>query len=588
MPSLLSFHLGSISRLNENCSDILWPGSRRVYNEKKRAKGMGENRTKEEFKKELEELRLKVRQLEEERLWAGEMGREGEACYFELFSESKDPIYVSSREGEILDVNRAAEDLFGYRREELIGMDISRLYADPADRQKFQRDIEPRGSVKDYEVRLRKKDGIGLYCLLSSTVRRSLQGDVIGYQGIIHDITRFREAERALRLSEEKFSTVFRSSPDWIAISTLEEGRFIDVNDAFLEITGFSREEVIGHTSVELGMWVDAGERAKMVEMLRRDGAIKDQETRYRLKSGDVRIMLRSAELVEMGGETCIINVTRDITQRKRAEEEIKKLNRELKRRVKELLDANRELDAFSFTVSHDLRTPLVAIGGFARRLRKRHLGGLNREATEMLEAIEKSVEKMQGLIDALLALSRSGRQQIHFSMVDMDGLARSVFAELRTTGPERKILLKAEKLLPVEADESLMRQVFVNLLSNAFKFTLPRETAVIEVDCKAGDEAVTYSVKDNGIGFDMIEADKLFNVFQRLRSGKDFEGTGIGLSIVHRIIARHGGSIRAEGRPGQGAAFYFTLPVKQNGEKGAGEDVAAERATDAVADQRR
>jgi PAS domain S-box-containing protein len=555
---------------------------------RREAIGMDDNRTKEELGKELEELRLKVRKLEEERLWAGEKVRQGQACYSDLFSESKDTIYVSSREGEILDVNRASEDLFGYRREELIGMDISTLYADPADRQKFQSDIEAKGAVKDYEVRLRKKDGTELYCLISSTVRRSTEGNVAGYQGIIHDITRFRKAERALRLSEEKFSTVFRSSPDWIAISTLEDGRFIDVNEAFLKITGFSREEVIGRTSAELGMWVDAGERAKMVEMLRRDKAIKDQETRYRLKSGEVRIMLRSAELVEMGGETCIINVTRDITERKRAEEEIRKLNRELEKRVKELLDANRELDAFSFTVSHDLRTPLVAIGGFARRLRKRHAGVLNREAGEMLEAIEKSVGKMEGLIDALLALSRSGRQQIHFSLVDMDELVRSVFDELRTAVPERKILLNAGKLLPVEADKPLMRQVFVNLLSNAFKFTLPRETAVIEVDCSAVGEGVVYSVKDNGIGFDMVEADKLFNVFQRLRSGDDFEGTGIGLSIVHRIIARHGGSLRAEGRPGKGATFYFTLPFRQNGEKGEEEDSAAGDARAAVADQNR
>jgi PAS domain S-box-containing protein len=550
--------------------------------------GMDENRTEQGLRKELEELRLKVRKLEEERLQAGEKVLQGQACYSDLFSESKDTIYISSRDGEILDINRAAEDLFGYRKEELIGMDISTLYADPADRQKFQRDIEPKDAVKDYEVRLRKKDGTELYCLLSSTVRRSPEGEVVGYQGIIHDITRFRKAEKALRLSEEKFSTVFRSSPDWIAISTLEDGRFIDVNEAFLKITGFSREEVIGRTSAELGMWVDAGERAKMVEMLRRDKAIKDQETRYRLKSGEVRIMLRSAELVEMGGETCIINVTRDITERKRAEEEIRKLNRELEKRVKELLDANRELDAFSFTVSHDLRTPLVAIGGFARRLRKRHASVLDREGGEMLEAIEKSVGKMEGLIDALLALSRSGRQQIHFSLVDMDELVRSVFDELRNAVPERQILLNAGKLLPVEADRPLIRQVIVNLLANAFKFTLPRETAVIEVDCTAVDEGVMYSVKDNGIGFDMVEADKLFNVFQRLRSGEDFEGTGIGLSIVHRIIARHGGSLRAEGRPGKGATFYFTLPVRQNDEKGAEEDSAAGDARAAVADQNR
>jgi light-regulated signal transduction histidine kinase (bacteriophytochrome) len=333
-------------------------------------------------------------------------------------------------------------------------------------------------------------------------------------------------------------------------------------------MTGFSREEVIGRTSVELGMWVDAGERAAMVELLRRDRVIKDQETRYRMKSGEVRIMLRSAELIELGGETCIINVTRDITERKRAEEEIRKLNRELEKRVKELLDANRELDAFSFTVSHDLRTPLVAIGGFARRLRRRHAAVLNKEAGEMLEAIESSVGKMEELIDALLAFSRSGRQQMHFSRVDMNALVRSVFNELRAGVPERKIQLEAGKLLPVEADRSLIRQVFINLLSNAVKFTRPREIAIIEVDCRAKGNSIVYSVRDNGIGFDMIEADKLFNVFQRLRSAEDVEGTGIGLSIVHRIIARHGGSLRAEGRPGKGATFYFTLPIGQNGEK--------------------
>ncbi len=525
---------------------------------------MKENRTGEELLKELDELRRKVRDLESGRT------QQGQACYTDLFGESKDPIYVSSRDGGIIDVNRAAEDLFGYRREEMIGMDISRLYADPSDRQKFQREIEPRGAVKDYEVRLRKKDGTELSCLLSSTVRRSPAGDITGYQGIIHDITESRKAERALRLSEEKFSTFFRSSPDWIAISTPEEGRFIDVNDAFLEITGFSREEVIGRTSAELGLWVDPGERATMIEALRRDRVIKDRETRFRLKSGEVRIMLRSAELVEIGGETCIINVTRDITERKRAEEEIRKLNSELEERVRELLDANRELDAFSFTVSHDLRTPLVAIGGFARLLRRRHSAVLNEEGGNMLEAIEKSVGKMEGLIDALLAFSRSGRQHMHFSLVDMDELVRSVFEELRTAAPERKVRLKAGRLLPVEADRPLMRQVLVNLLSNAFKFTRTREIAEIEVDCDVLGTGVVYSVKDNGVGFDMVEADKLFNVFQRLRSGKDFEGTGIGLSIVHRIIARHGGSIRAEGRPGKGAAFYFTLPVRQHGEDAA------------------
>ncbi len=539
---------------------------------------MDKERTKAELLTELEQLRGRVRELEAWRT------QSGQACYSDLFSESKDPIYVSSREGEILDVNRAAEDLFGYRRDELVGMNIGGLYANPHDREKFQREIETKGAVKDYEVRLRKKDGAELCCFLSSTVRRSPEGDVTGYQGIIHDITEFRKAERALRQSEKKFSTIFRSSPDWIAISTLEEGRFIDVNDAFLKMTGFSREEVIGHTSIELGMWVEPDERAKMVDLLRRDRVIRDQETRYRLKSGEVRIMLRSAELVEISGDTCIINVTRDITERKKAEEEIRRLNEELEKRVKELLAANRELDAFSSTVSHDLRTPLVAIGGFARRLGRRHAAGSDEKAKEMIEAIEKSVARMEILIEALLALSRSGRQQIRYSRVDMDELVQSVFDELKTAVPERKVQLKVGRLLTAEADRSLIRQVFMNLLSNALKFTRTRETAVIEVDCHVGDSGIVYSVKDNGVGFDMDEADKLFNIFQRLRSAEDFEGTGIGLSIVQRIIARHGGSIWAKGSPGKGAVFYFTLPFRRNGGDAEREDTGPGGLSPAIA----
>ncbi len=533
---------------------------------------MEEKDSGKELLKEIDRLRGRVRELEEECAHAGEAAQWGQACYRDLFSESKDPIYVSSREGDILDINRAAEDLFGYKRDEMTGMNISRLYTDPCDREKFQREIERTGAVKDYEVRLRRKDGAELFCLLSATVRLSPEGGITGYQGIIHDITGFREAEKALRLSEEKFSKVFRSSPDWIAITTLDDGRFIDVNDAFLRITGYARDEVIGRTSGELGMWADPAEREGIVEVLRKEKVIRDQEAHYRLKSGEIRVMLRSAELIDLGGETCIINVTRDITERKRADEKISRLNMELGERVKELLEANRELDAFSSTVSHDLRTPLVAIGGFAMRLRKRCEDALDAEGREALGAIITSAQRMEQLIDALLAFSRSGRQQMHFSEIDMNGLVRSVFDELRALVPARRILLKSETLLPAYADKALIRQVLVNLLSNAFKFTRPRETAVLEVESRAEGGSVVYSVKDNGVGFDMLRADRLFNVFQRLHSGKDFEGTGIGLSIVQRIVARHGGELRAEGVPGKGATFYFSLP-SHDGRIG-GEDV--------------
>ncbi len=490
-----------------------------------------------------------------------------DACYRDLFEESKDTVYVSSREGKILNINRAAVELFGYTMKELIGMDIRALYADPQDRERFREEIERAGAVKDYGVPLRRKDGKLLHCLLSSTLRRSAAGEVEGYQGIIRDITAQKKAEAALRQSEEKFSMIFRSSPDWIAISGLMDGRLIDVNDAFLRITGYTREEVIGKTSGELGLWLDPEERERVVRLLRERGQIRDHEATFRLKSGEVRTFLRSAELIELEGEPCVINVSRDITDRKRSEEEIRALNRELRQRVADLTDANKELDAFGHTVSHDLRAPLVAIGGFARRLSRKCSDLLDSKSTEMLDAIQANVRRMEDLINDLLAFSRSGRQEMVLTELDMEEMVGSVFEELKAAYPKRTVSLITGLLVPVCADRRLLRQVIVNLLSNAFKFTQLREEAVIEVYSKREGQEILYSVRDNGAGFVPEDAAKLFEVFHRGRGAATIEGTGIGLSIVQRIIARHGGRTWAEGRPGEGSTFYFTLPLCEKSE---------------------
>jgi PAS domain S-box-containing protein len=486
-----------------------------------------------------------------------------DACFRDLFEDSKDTVYVTSREGNILTINKAGVELFGYSREEMIGMDISTCYADPYDRQRFRQEIERTGAVKDYEVQLLRKDGTRLSCLITSTLRRSPEGEIIGYQGFIRDVTSYKEAEEALRRSEEKFSKIFRSSPDWIAISALEDGRLIDVNDAFLKITGYAREEVIGKTSTELGLWVDPAERKRFVKLLREKREVRDHEAKFRLKSGEVRIFLRSAELIELEGQTCMINITRDITERRRAEEEIRKLNGELQRRVAELIGANRELDAFGHSVSHDLRAPLITIGGFAGRLLKNYSVTLDAKGIEMLGTIQSNVKKMEALISDLLTFSRMGRQAMKFEEVDMEELVRAVFKELKAGARGRDVELRSTGLLQVYADRVLIRQVIVNLLSNAMKFTRPRDKAVIEVESTKEEDCIVYCVKDNGVGFDMKFSENLFDAFQRAHTD-DFEGTGIGLSIVHRIITRHGGRIWAEGKVGEGAAFYFTLPAER------------------------
>ena len=251
---------------------------------------------------------------------------------------------------------------------------------------------------------------------------------------------------------------------------------------------------------------------------------------------------------------------------RKRADQEIRWLNRKLTRYSAKLVAVNKELEAFSYSVSHDLRAPLIAIDGFSRRLLENCSHTLDDKGKRFLNVIREETQRMGDLIDGLLTLSRLGRREIKPSVIDMKKLAKSVFEELKAIAPRRKVQLKIRTLSPAHGDNTMIRQVFANLLSNAIKFTGPEETSVVEIGSKVKEDENIYYVKDNGVGFDMRYVNKLFGVFERLHSAKDFEGTGVGLATVKRIIHRHGGRVWAEGKVNEGAMFYFTLPRK--GEK--------------------
>ena len=251
-----------------------------------------------------------------------------------------------------------------------------------------------------------------------------------------------------------------------------------------------------------------------------------------------------------------------DISERKNAEKEIKKLNQDLNLRATKLESANRELEAFSYSVSHDLRAPLRAIDGFSRIMVEEYGSRLDSECHRLLNVICTNTQRMGLLIDDLLAFSRISRQELVQSRIDMRFLALSSVEEMKKFEPERAVSVSTGSLAQAHGDGSMIKQVWVNLISNAFKFTHHVSAPRIEIGSISEKGQNVYWVKDNGAGFDTLYADKLFRVFQRLHTEEEFKGTGVGLALVHRIISKHGGRVWAEGKVNQGAAFYFTLPV--------------------------
>lgn len=555
-------------------------------------------------------------------------------------------------------------------------------------------------------------DGRDMWVSTTKVPLRETEGQIIGIMGISRDITERKRFEEniqklnedlkqyaaQLRESEEKFSKAFLASPAAMSIARASDGGYIDVNEALARMTGYSRAELLGHTSLELGL-VDSEARAKILQAGKDLGFVRNVEIQIHTKSKQTLDVLVSLEQIILSGQICMLTIQYDITERKRAEAEVRRLNQELENnrkdiqsildsmstlnakvaldgmllfvnkiatqasglsvdelmktnflegpwwtfdpnvhaRVKEafaqacsgtvinydekifvfgqiltisfsltpmfgadgrveyilaegrdisnlkaveeslrvkttqLETANKELESFAYSVSHDLRAPLRAINGFSQALSNKYTDLLGQQGLHYLGRIQANTFHMGQLIDDLLSLSRISRREMKLDDINLTELAREVDKELRAHEPERQVLFEVEGQLEAKGDAGLIRIVLQNLLTNAWKFTATRPSgqAHIQFGVLSSPQALSeghgqgeqvYYVRDNGVGFDMAFANKLFGAFQRLHSTAEFPGTGIGLATVQRVIHRHGGRIWAEAELEKGATFYFTL----------------------------
>lgn len=351
-------------------------------------------------------------------------------------------------------------------------------------------------------------------------------------------------ATALIKESQAGFFKLFNNSPAYMTLTTVERV-YVKVNKKFLEKFEFTEEEIIGRTSAEIGI-LDKEESQKVAAILKEKGKLQNDLVVCRTKSGKEVQTVSSIEKIEFNGEIYLLSTFLDITKQWEAEEKLK--------------IANKDLESFSYSVSHDLRAPLRAIYGFIQLLDEDYGTKLEEEGKRLIDIVKANAVKMERLIDDLLAFSRIGRKELQKTEVDMNVLVAGVIAELDKAAVERAEII-IENLHTVQGNYDLLHQVMVNLISNAIKYSSKKEKPVVRISSEKKNYFTTFSVKDNGAGFDMQYADKLFGVFQRLHSATEFEGTGVGLAIVHRVITNHQGKVWAEAKKDEGATFYFSLP---------------------------
>ncbi|MGZ4959650.1 MAG: sensor histidine kinase [Methylomonas sp.] len=480
-----------------------------------------------------------------------------------LLEASLDPLVTISAEGKVTDVNEATVQATGVSRDKLIGSDFSDYFTEPDKARAGYQEVFAKGFITDYPLAIRHMSGKIMEVLYNASVYRDEKGKIAGVFAAARDITERKQAEERLRTASLYARSLLEASLDPL-VTISAEGKVTDVNEATVQATGVSRHELIGSGFSDYFTEPDKAQ-ASYQEVFAK-GFVTDYPLAIRHVSGKIIEVLYNASVYhdEKGEVAGVFAAARDITERKRAEEEVRRLNAELELRVEartaELRAANAELDSFAYAVSHDLRAPLRAMNGFSQALLEDYGERLDGDARVYLDQIIIASRRMSDLIDGLLVLSRSTRGELKQEALDISVMAGRLLKEMAATEPARQVAWTVEPGMQVKGDATMIEVVMRNLIDNAWKYTGKTTDATIRVYTGETEDQQSFCVSDNGAGFDMAFADKLFQPFQRLHRQEEFPGVGIGLSTVQRIVHRHGGAIWAEGAPGQGATFCFTL----------------------------